>query len=166
MQDEGRTAYHEAAHMVVAWELGLTVTEATIVPDSDSLGSVRCPVEDRVRYADWVEEEGYLYSFLVLYFAGVAASEKYAGVSLPGAAVQHALESYGSDHYHAADFILALAGNDPEKQEEIGDRALSHATMLVHVRHEQIEDVAAVLVDRKTLDEGECRRVLENTFQE
>ena len=36
------TAYHEAGHMCAAWDLGLSVTGATIVPDAeeDYLGLV------------------------------------------------------------------------------------------------------------------------------
>jgi ATP-dependent Zn protease len=37
MTEESRqTAYHEAGHMVVAWELGLNVLGATIVPDPEA----------------------------------------------------------------------------------------------------------------------------------
>jgi ATP-dependent Zn protease len=34
MGEESRlTAYHEAGHMVVAWDLGLNVLGATVIPD-------------------------------------------------------------------------------------------------------------------------------------
>ena len=61
------TAFHEAGHMVAAWELGLAVTGATIIPNPEEgyAGLVRVPVENRVRHADWVNEEDYLYAFLV-----------------------------------------------------------------------------------------------------
>jgi hypothetical protein len=49
---EKGAAYHEAAHMVAAWELGLAVTGATIVPNPAEgyLGCVWVPVEERVLY--------------------------------------------------------------------------------------------------------------------
>ncbi len=162
-RDERATAYHEAGHMCVAWDLGLSVTGATIVPDPDegTLGYVRCPIEDRVRYALWVDEDEYLFCHLAVYFAGVAASEKYTGVPTPPEAVQLSLGSYGSDHYNAGDLIVSLAGSDPDKQVEVSARAQRLAENLVEVHWERIETVAGVLVQRKTLDETECRQVLE-----
>jgi ATP-dependent Zn protease len=87
MEEESRqAAYHEAGHMVGAWELGLNVLGATIVPDPGAgyAGRVIVPVEDRVRYADWVESEAaYLYAHMVMYYAGMEAGEKYAGAPMP-----------------------------------------------------------------------------------
>ncbi len=164
-ENEG-TAYHEAGHMVVAWDLGLAVTGATIIPNEEEgySGCVTCPVENRVRHASWVDEQEYLYCHLVVYFAGVAASEKYTGVPLPSPAVQLALESHGSDYHNVGDYILALGGPDFDKQEEIGDRAMRDAAFLVETLWKRVEAVASVLVERQTLDEGECRRVLQWVF--
>lgn len=161
------TAYHEAGHMCAAWDLGLSVTGATIVPNEEKgyVGMVRCPVEDRVRYATWVDEDGYLYCHLVVYFAGIVTSEKYTGVSTPPEAVRLSAESYGSDYYKVADYVLVLGGFDGSKQEEVGERALRHATLLVASRWESIERVARVLLARETLDEAECRQVLEEVFR-
>ena len=163
MPNEG-TAYHEAGHMVAAWDLGLPVVGATILPNSDSFGHVRVPFEDRVRYADWVDEDGYLEAFLVVYFAGVATAEKHTGVPTPETAVELSLGDPGSDHYNAADLILSLAGNDPDTQEEVAARAQRHARFLIEARWEQVEAVASVLLEHDTLDEGECRQVLEEAF--
>jgi ATP-dependent Zn protease len=81
---EDVAAYHEAGHMVAAWELGLAVTGATIVanPEEGYAGCVWNPVEDRVHYASWVDENNYLYAHLVTYYAGIAASEIYTGAPL------------------------------------------------------------------------------------
>jgi ATP-dependent Zn protease len=165
LSDEG-TAYHEAAHIVAAWDLGLAVTGATIVPnpDEDYIGCVWVPIEDRVRYALFVDEDEYLYSHLVVYLAGIEASEKYTGVSTPPEAVQLDLGSYGSDHYKVADLVLSLAGPDEDAQVEVGDRAQRHARNLIHNRRNQVETVAAALMERETLDAMECRRVLEDAF--
>jgi len=161
-------AYHEAAHMVVAWELGLSVAGATIVPDPEGYYQARVlvPVEDRVRYADWVDEHGYLYSHLVVRFAGPAASDKFTGVPTPPEAVDLSLGSPGSDHWSAADFILTLAGETLGEQEEVGSRAERHAANLVRARHSQIEAVAHALMERETLDGAECRQVLEGAFHD
>lgn len=161
------TAYHEAAHMVAAWELGLSVVGATIVPDPENnyLGHVLAPIEERVRYADWVDEDEYLYCHLVTRYAGVAASDKYTGVPTPPEAVQHALGSPGSDYWSVGDFVLSLGGSDPNEQEKVDDRARRHATGLVYARHPQIEAVAQVLMERETLDESECRQALEEAFR-
>ena len=45
---------------------------------------MRCPVEDRVQYASWVDEDEYLYYHLVVYFAGIAASERYTSANATG----------------------------------------------------------------------------------
>jgi hypothetical protein len=167
MNETEVTAYHEAAHMCTAWELGLSVTGATIIPDPEKgyAGRVLVPVEDRVRYADWVDEREYLYCHLVTYCAGVVASEKITGVPLPPEAVRLAAESYGSDHYSVADLLLTLGGPDGSEREEVEERALRRAMNLIRVRWECIETVASVLMQRETLDEAECREVLENAFR-
>jgi hypothetical protein len=160
------TAYHEAGHMVAAWDLGLSVAGATIVPDPEAgyLGRVRVPLEARVRYADWVDEDGYLYAHLVAFLAGPLASEQHTGAALPPEDVQLGLESLGSDHYNTADLLLSLAGPNADAQVEVGDRAQRHAEFLVLSRWERIEAVARVLIEREALDEAECRQVLGDAF--
>ena len=161
------TAYHEAGHMCAAWDLGLSVTGATIVPNEEVgyMGMVHCPVEERVRYADWVDEGGYLYSFLVMRLAGPAAADRYTSVSIPDEAVQVALEHGDSNYNRAADFILTLAGPDPDKQKEIGERAAGRAQNLVSARWGFVEAVAHALMQHETLDEAKCRQVLEDAFR-
>jgi hypothetical protein len=161
--DENVGAYHEAGHMVAAWELGLTVTGATIVPEPDEgyAGRVLIPVEERVRYADWVDEDGYLYAFLVTHYAGIAASEIYTGAPMSDVEIELALGSYGSDYYIIGDFILAIAGPEEADQVQLDERAQRHAKFLMGTRWERVREVAGVLLERETLDEGECRQVLE-----
>ena len=161
--DSNITAYHESGRIVVAWELGLAVLGATIVPNpEEGYGSmVKIPVENRIRYADWSDEDGYLYAHLVARWAGIAASERFTGRPMSEAEIAMALESTGSDHRSLSDLILALGGPDEARQVEVGERAERHARNLVCVRWEQIEKVAGVLLERETLDEGGCRRVLE-----
>ncbi len=165
MSDEGswQTAYHEAGHIVVAWELGLHVQGATIVPDTEAgyAGRVTVPVEDRVRYADWVDENAYLYAHMVMSYAGMEAGEKYAGVSLPGMDIDLGFVGADSDYGQIADVILAIAGPDEQEQLETSEGARRQARFLVETRWSQIGSVAETLVDRETLDERECREVLE-----
>jgi hypothetical protein len=155
--------------MCAAWELGLTVTGATIVPDPDQgyLGRVLCPIEDRVRYATWVDEDGYLYCHLVVQFAGPAASEKYTGVPTTDQVIRIELDTGGpgNDYIKAADLILSLGGPDESGQAEVGDRALRYAANLIHWRWSRVERVAGALIENETLDEASCREVLEEVFR-
>jgi len=148
--------------MVAAWELGLTVTGATIVPNLEEgyAGYVGVPVENRVRYADWVDETEYLHAHLVTYYAGIAASERYTGAPMSDSEVGIALGSYGSDYYNVGDIVLALAGPNEVKQVEVSEAAQRAARDLIALMWEQVERIAGVLLERETLDEGECRQVL------
>jgi ATP-dependent Zn protease len=166
MGEESRlTAYHEAGHMVVAWELGLNVLGATVIPDPEEgyAGRVVVPVEDRVRYADWVEsEQAYLYAHMVVSYAGLQAGEKYVGVPIPEMNIDLGFASPDSDFGPIADALLSIARPDEKDQLETSELARRHAEKLVASHWSQIEAVAQTLMDRKTLDEGECRRVLES----
>jgi ATP-dependent Zn protease len=147
------TAYHEAGHMVAAWELGLNVLGATIVPDPEAgyAGRVIVPVEDRVRYADWVESEyAYLYAHMVSSYAGMEAVNIDLGFVGPD-----------SDYGKIAGGLLEIAGADEQEQAETAERARRHAQLLLSSRWSKVEAVAETLMDRKTLDERECREVLE-----
>jgi ATP-dependent Zn protease len=160
---EKGTAYHEAGHMVAAWDLGLTVTGATIVSDPEAgyAGYASVPVEERVRYADWVNEEKYLYAHLVSRYAGIAASEHYTGARLTDAEIELAVASRSGDHYDVGSFIINIAGPDEAKQAEVDDNAKQYARHLIGARWDRVKKVADVLLERETLDEDECRQVLE-----
>jgi hypothetical protein len=151
--------------MFAAWELGLTVTGATIVPDPEEgyAAHVGIPVEERVRYADWVDENEYLYAHLVTYYAGIATHEIYTDMPMSGAVVEMELETYGSDYYNVSDLILTIAGPDEVKQVEVGETAMRHARNLIRGRGrwERVSKIADVLLERETLDEGACRQILE-----
>jgi ATP-dependent Zn protease len=168
MTEESRqTAYHEAGHMVVAWELGLNVLGATIVPDPEAgyAGRVIVPVEDRVRYADWVESESaYLYAHMVVGYAGMEAGERFVGAPMPKLNIDLGFVGPDSDYGTIADALLAIAGPNEQEQIETGELAERHAKHLVTSRWSQIEAVAETLTDRGTLDERECREVLEELF--
>src|SRR4051794_3913312 len=136
--DSNITAYHEAGHMVAAWELGLAVLGVTIVPNPEEGygGMVMIPVEDRMRYADWSDEGEYLYAHLVARWAGIATTEQYTGMPMSEAEVAMALESHGSDHWSLRDYILELGGPDEAGQVEVGESAERHARSLVRVQWE------------------------------
>lgn len=160
--DTVQTAYHEAAHAVVAWDLGLTVLEATIVPDpaEDYAGRILFPLEDRVRYADWVDEHAYLEAFAIMYLAGPAAGDAFPGEPEPDIDVDLGLPEADSDHGRLANFILELAGPDEERQIEISERLEGIAKGYVGTRLPQIKTVAEALLTHGTLDEHECRKLL------
>ena len=81
---------------------------------------------------------------------------------MSSAEVDVALSSYGTDHHTIADFILELGGPDEASQVEVGEDAQRHARNLVMVRWEHVGELLDVLLERETLDEGECRQVLES----
>jgi hypothetical protein len=122
---EKDVAHHEAGHMVAAWKLGLTVTGVTLIPDPEEgyVGAVWVPVEERVRYADWVHENEYLYAHVVTYYAGIVAGEIYTDTPLPDTAIKLATGSSGSDHYNADDLILSIAGLDRTRRDEVRNAA-------------------------------------------
>jgi ATP-dependent Zn protease len=161
-EPEEVTAHHEAGLMIAAWELGLTVTGATIVPNPEEgyAAHVGIPVEERVRYADWVDEDAYLYAHLVTYYAGIATHENYTGMPMSGAVVEVGLETYGSDYYNVSELILTIAGPDEAKQVEVGENAKRHARNLIKRRWERVSKIAHVLLEREKLDEGACREIL------
>ena len=165
VDEQGKqTAYHEAGHMVAAWELGLNVLGATIVPDPEAgyAGRVVVPVEDRVRYADWVESEyACLFAHMVMRYAGMEAGEKYAGAPMPEMNIDLGFAGPDSDYGHIADALLSIAGPDEQEQIETSEHARRHAHHLVSSRWSKIEAVAETLMERETLDERECREVLE-----
>ena len=165
MGDESMlTAYHEAGHMVVAWELGLNVLGATIVPDpqADYAGRVIVPVEDRVRYADWVESErAYLFAHMVMSYAGMEAGEKYVGAPMPELNIDLGFVGPDGDYGQIADALHAIAGPDEDEQTETLELARHQAQRFVTSRWSKIEAVAQTLMERETLDEHECREVLE-----
>jgi ATP-dependent Zn protease len=164
-EPEKVTAYHEAGLMITAWELGLTATGATIVPDAEEgyAAHVGIPVEERVRYADWVDENEYLCAHLVTYYAGIATHEIYTDMPLSDAEVGMALESYGSDYSNVSELILMIAGPDKARQVEVGKNAKLQARNLIRGRErwKRVSKIADVLLERETLDESECRQILE-----
>jgi hypothetical protein len=164
-EERGETAYHEAAHMVAAWEQGLSVLGATIVPDPEAgyAGRVITPIEEQVHYAYWTNERDYLYAHLVTRYAGVVASELYTNEPTPPEAIVVSLQSIGSDYYEIAGYILDLGGDEEQSQTDVGKAALRHATNLVSVQWSNISSIAHTLMERDTLDERECRQVLEST---
>jgi ATP-dependent Zn protease len=165
VNEESRlTAYHEAGHMVAAWELGLNVLGATVVPDAEAgyAGRVVVPIEDRVRYADWVEsEDAYLFAHMVMSYAGMEAGEKIAGAPLPEMNIDLGLVGPDSDYGQIANVLVSIAGPDEQEQIATSELARIHAQHLVHSRWRKIEAVADTLLERETLDERECREVLE-----
>ena len=132
-------------------------------PEEGYAAHVGIPVEERVRYADWVDEDAYLYAHLVTYYAGIATHENYTGMPMSSAEVGVELETYGSDYFNVSELILTIAGPDEAEQVEVGENAKRHARNLIRGRGrwERVSKIADVLLERETLDEGECRQILE-----
>jgi hypothetical protein len=66
-----------------------------------------------------------------------------------------------NDYGGIADALLNVAGPDEQDQLETSARAQRIAEHRVATRWSQIKAVAQTLIDRETLDESECRRVLQ-----
>jgi len=156
-------AYHEAGHMVTAWELGLDVQGATIIPNPETgrAGGVVIPFDERLRYADWVDEREYLYAHLVAWCAGAEAGDMYLGAPMPDVDLGLVISTPDSDLERMAHFVIELGGPDESSQVEVGDDAVRHARNLLAARWEEVSEIAGVLMERGTLDADECREQLE-----
>jgi hypothetical protein len=98
---------------------------------------------------------------MIMLYAGIAAGERYLGAPLPEMNIDVGFVSPDCDYGGIADALLEVAGPDEQDQLETSARAQRIAEYRVASRWSQIEAVAQTLMDRETLDEGECRRVLE-----
>jgi len=94
-------------------------------------------------------------------FAGIAAGERYLGAPLPEMNIDVGFASPDSDYGGITDALLNVAGPDEQDQLETSASAQRIAEHRVATRWSQIEAVAQTLIDRETLDESECRRVLQ-----
>jgi len=94
-------------------------------------------------------------------YAGIAASEYYTGARLTEAEIELTVASRSGDHYDVGCFTIEIAGPDETKQAEVIDNAEQDARNLIGARWDRVKKVADVLLERETLDEGECRQVLE-----
>jgi hypothetical protein len=75
------------------------------------------------------------------------------------------LVSPDSDYGGITDALLNVAGPDEQDQLETSASAQRIAEYRVARRWSQIEAVAQTLMDRETLDESECRQVLESVLE-
>jgi hypothetical protein len=71
------------------------------------------------------------------------------------------LKTYGSDYSKVGDFIATIAGPNEAKQVEVDENAKLQARKLIRRRWRRVSKIADVLLERKTLDEGDCREILE-----
>ena len=109
-----------------------------------------------VEVAGWVEP-----AYDIGGDAGIAAGEKYVGAPLPEMNIDVGFASPDSDYGGITYALLETAGPDEQDQLETSARAQRIAELRVARRWSQIEEVAQALMDRGTLDERECREVLE-----
>jgi hypothetical protein len=139
------TAYHEAAHAVVALRLGLKFRHVTIKPGSDCLGHLMCS-----RLPKWFNPEinkgdrvrMLAERHIIVDFAGQIAETRFLG-SNPRFGMHE-------DNYHAVDLALYFCGSR-KTWEAYLDYCFEASRDIVNSQLRVIEATATVLLVRQTL---------------
>jgi hypothetical protein len=147
------TAYHEAGHFVAALFLGVPVKYVTIIPDSDSGGHCKCGFGYR---------EGQLYEMSA---ATVIKFEKSMMVSLAGYEAQRKFRpSSGRSHHGAGDrknvaeFVFRMTA--PNEASLLIKLLTVRTRNLLAVRWNEVEKIAAALLERKWLSLEDGQRII------
>jgi hypothetical protein len=146
------TAYHEAAHAVVACLLGLRFIEVTIRQAGNSLGHIEL-VRQKVSVIDDI----------VMSWAGVLAEQRRCGAGDEDGPVTGSLDPEGMiDYAHIVELTEEVTGGQGLERDRWVWRLRRRAEDLLD-RPEvwaAVESVARGLQQRRTLSEAECRRVV------
>jgi len=143
------TAYHEAAHAVAFFVLGMSPTRATIVPTDETAGSASHAAfslghldvdEITPTRRDRIERK------IIAALAGAVAEERLAGCDCSATARQ--------DHASAADLALRVCGGQRETNAYLAWLYI-RTEMLIERRWPAIEALAAILLERRTLHKRE-----------
>jgi ATP-dependent Zn protease len=159
-RSEWQTAYHEAGHGVVGLDLGLSLGRhgITIVPDEieQSLGSAHFLHQLRERPDISVSPRTHvrIEKYAVMCMAGDVAQKKFCPQ-----------RHYGgkSDLQEAAD-LLAFISESSDITKARMNVALRQAQYFVNHHWDLIEAVAAVLIERKTMNVKQLQEVLRGTI--
>jgi ATP-dependent Zn protease len=156
-----RTAYHEAGHVVVGLHVGLRVLQASIVPDEaeGTLGHVqRAKVrsdfdwdDDRDPQRMWAIRRK-LEPMVMMAYVGVLAERRHSGR-------RHDWAGAHSDTAWAADCVLKMEG-DGKAADLYASYLMERTKGLIEIAWQDIEAVAAALMDRRTLRPSEMKAVL------
>src|SRR3954471_6910286 len=141
------TAFHEAGHAVAAYVLGRPIKHATIVPEQWKLGHVRLGGRHHAQRLETttvgVQARFRLECDVIGAFAGPEAERRATGrANNVGAR---------SDHGYAADVALALAGGDEKEANAYIRWVRRRAERLIEQYWTQVEAVAALLMERRTV---------------
>ena len=152
------TAYHEAAHAVVAWREGIKVTAVSIEPDETSNGRVshRNPLAGIQLESDGSTRARLRVESLIrVLFAGAVAQKKF---NPRGFQTHHIRE----DSERTADLILRIVGSAGEASAYLKLLYIrtENALALPHV-WEAVERLAAQLLDHRNLTGRKAREIIQ-----
>ena len=154
-----QTAYHEAGHAVISYELGFNVKRVTIVPGEDSLGHMKPRgylqlhrLEGKIPTG---EQLGRYHDRIVILLAGTEAQRRYNPRSVRN--LHRHLP--GSDYQRVNELLMHLHGEDEGRAafRYLKIRArnfVSHETNWV-----RIEGLANALLESQTLSGDEMEKV-------
>jgi hypothetical protein len=150
MTQDTRTAFHEAGHAVAAWRAGARFRRATIVPDTDALGSVKhFPFNRKFdpTLDEYVARRRFEPLILAL-FAGVLAEKRHTGRRHNWVGASHDMDAVS----RLTDYCAGL-GNDERRHYFRWMQARAKA--IVEFEWPHIEAVANALLLHRTLTEQE-----------
>ena len=148
------SAYHEAGHVVVARLIGRRIQQVTIEPDREypaktELDDTREPPHGTAEWVQWNEDE------LMLKCAGAVAEGKFLG---PGhSAKAMLLANPDDDPYSIAGLRYP---NEPARSDYL-DRILERTRKCIEDNWEDVQAIAAALMQRGRLDAAAINSVLQ-----
>ena len=159
-------AYHEAGHAVAAFHLRLPIKRATIVPGKDHLGmvvpdvlqkAIRSRAYVRVRGTDEYRlrkpyDHPYIVRKLTMLAAGEMATRHFGGPSGSGS----------DDYQQSVKLLKSLGADEATINRKMRYAAHSAARMVIRLRA-RIRAVAAVLLEKRTLNHDEIRFAIGTT---
>jgi hypothetical protein len=166
------TAYHEAAHAVIALRLGYRVRHASIVSDAERNGHVRWDnptnrrgVRDTVEFgsADEIDKIKHLIEHVaIVLFAGAVGHKRHNPRArwrcVATAAQRGELMSRGADYQVALSYVFQLYEGHQKVMDAFWRYLQARAEALVDANWPAIERVAATLIKRQMLDEDEIKQ--------
>lgn len=153
------TAYHEAGHAVMACLQGERFQYATIEPVDDALGAVAytSSYAERYEHAEMSEDEEsdldtVARQLVLCAVAGITAEEIRFG---------HYYEEGATDDYgKIVDVLIRHCGEQAAIEDYFAaTRTQAHDLLRLPVNWAKVERVAGLLLEKKTVYEGEIQRV-------
>lgn len=148
-------AYHEAGHVVAAWDLGVRIKHATVIPDAEDLGHVmhHDPLRGiRLDFDQSARARMRAEQMIIVCLAGPIAHRRHSPRSW-----RHHM-GHG-DHTRAVDLSSRFTSSEQETEAHLKWLTL-RARALLDAHWPRVEAVAAALVERGKLEAAEIERIL------